>query len=726
MPRCRRATYEAPLAGLPMYDTSQMPKTFQRRLRCIQAVSLLLAVGSASGAWGDGFSSYGTPGLIDIPSATTSGDGTLSWTTSHLSGHTRNSLHFQITPRLSGVFRYSILNGFFTGSSDPDLFDRSFDLHYQLLDETPATPALAFGLRDFGGTGIFESEYLVASKHFLKNRLTLTGGIGWGRLGSYGGFRNPLSTIDDRFGARPGSRGITDTGRVSFNRLFRGDAAFFGGLEYQATERLRFALEYSSDAYEQEVTRMGFEHRTPLNIGLTYKATDNLTLNTFLLGGAQAGFGFTYMVDPRRPRFPGGIERNTPALVPMSEIAALGWASDDISKNRARLKRALSAQGLSLESYDQSGSTARIVLSNSSYPATPEAIGRAGREMSNSLPAGIDTFEITLAADGMPTTRTRLRRSDLQELEHAWDGSWQSFVRADIADAPSRLPPDPGVYPKLDWSVLPYFRPAFFDPDSPLRLDAGVEGAAHFALSPSLSFTAVVRQRAVGNLDQSTRASNSELPHVRSDSALYDKLAGPHVDILTADYQFRPGPNLYARLSAGYLEPMYGGVSGELLWYPASSRLALGAELNYVAQRDPASRLGFTDYRVATGHLSAYYDLGDGYRTQLDVGRYLAGDWGATFALDREFDNGFKVGAYFTLTDVPLSTFGEGSFDKGIRFSIPISWLSGEPGHSSFQQTIRPILRDGGARIEVANRLYEQVRGANASELEHKWGKFWR
>ena len=45
---------------------------------------------------------------------------------------------------------------------------------------------------------------------------------------------------------------------------------------------------------------------------------------------------------------------------------------------------------------------------------------------------------------------------------------------------------------------------------------------------------------------------------------------------------------------------------------------------------------------------------------KVDAGRYLAGDWGATFALDREFDNGWKVGAYFTLTDMPFDEFGEG------------------------------------------------------------------
>lgn len=213
---------------------------------------------------------------------------------------------------------------------------------------------------------------------------------------------------------------------------------------------------------------------------------------------------------------------------------------------------------------------------------------------------------------------------------------------------------------------------------------------------------------------------------MRSDHGLYDKSTGPKVPILTGDYLFRPGANLYGRLSAGYFEQMFAGISSELLWFPTNSRLALGAEINYVGQRDPNSVFGLNDYRVATGHVSAYYDFGNTYYAQFDVGRYLAGDLGATLTLDRKFDNGFTVGAFATLTDVSFEDFGEGSFDKGIHFTIPLNWITGQPSRTGFSQTIRPIQRDGGARLSVANRLYDQVKHDNANEMEHNWGKFWR
>ena len=67
--------------------------------------------------------------------------------------------------------------------------------------------------------------------------------------------------------------------------------------------------------------------------------------------------------------------------------------------------------------------------------------------------------------------------------------------------------------------------------------------------------------------------------------------------------------DVYARTTLGYLEEMYGGVSTEVLWKPADSRLGLGAEVNYARQRDFDLGFGFQDYDVVTGHASAYYDF---------------------------------------------------------------------------------------------------------------------
>jgi hypothetical protein len=216
------------------------------------------------------------------------------------------------------------------------------------------------------------------------------------------------------------------------------------------------------------------------------------------------------------------------------------------------------------------------------------------------------------------------------------------------------------------------------------------------------------------------------LQHVRSDFTLYDREGETALTTLTAAHYFKPGRDLYGRVTVGYLERMFGGVSSELLWKRTDSPFALGVEVNYAQQRDFDGGFGFQSYDVGTGHASAYWDMGNGFHAQIDAGRYLAGDWGATFALDREFNNGWKIGAFATLTDVSFDRFGEGSFDKGIRITMPISWLLGEPNKTAFSTTIRPVLRDGGARLDVPGRLYDRVRPVQKPALQDGWGRFWR
>ena len=98
----------------------------------------------------------------------------------------------------------------------------------------------------------------------------------------------------------------------------------------------------------------------------------------------------------------------------------------------------------------------------------------------------------------------------------------------------------------------------------------------------------------------------------------------------------------------------------------------------------------------------------------------------ATFTIKREFDNGFKIGGFVTFTDVSFDEFGEGSFDKGLTFEIPVSWLTGRPSREMVENTLRPLLRDGGARLEVPDRLYDISRDYRAQSFQDGWGRFFR
>ncbi|MFV2035141.1 MAG: YjbH domain-containing protein, partial [Halocynthiibacter sp.] len=173
----------------------------------------------------------GVPGLIEMPSAISAPDGELSTNVSTFAGITRNTLSFQITDRLGGSFRYSATQNW-PNDGFNTYYDRGFDLRYRVLDETRIRPVVTIGLQDFVGTCLNSAEYIVASKSF-GDKLRVTGGLGWGRLGSYNSFANPFG-LD----IRPTDFDPTG-GTLNTDRWFLGPTAAFGGIEWQATDRLR-------------------------------------------------------------------------------------------------------------------------------------------------------------------------------------------------------------------------------------------------------------------------------------------------------------------------------------------------------------------------------------------------------------------------------------------------------------------------------------------------------
>ena len=127
----------------------QSPRqTICKRAAALSLAALLLTGTSATA---QSLNLYGMPGLLDMPTAGVAPDAELSTTIGIFSGMTRNTFSFQITPRLTGSFRYTALSdcncyGFGT------YYDRSFDVHYQIFDQGRYRPALAVGLRDLIAT----------------------------------------------------------------------------------------------------------------------------------------------------------------------------------------------------------------------------------------------------------------------------------------------------------------------------------------------------------------------------------------------------------------------------------------------------------------------------------------------------------------------------------------------------------------------------------------------
>ncbi|MGO4906796.1 YjbH domain-containing protein [Pseudorhodobacter sp. W20_MBD10_FR17] len=701
---------------------------------------------------------YGATGMIDMPSAEAQPDGMLSVTSSHFGPISRNTLSFQITPRISASFRFlGIRDWNKTAACQPSCttgvnqfktyYDRSFDLRFQVMNEGRYVPAATIGLQDFAGTGVLSGEYIAATKNISPN-IKVTAGLGWGRLGSHGDIGSP-------FGARPPII-VGYGGNFNLKQWFRGPAAPFAGAEWEVADTWTLKGEYSSDNYTEEAaTRGTFKRKSSYNFGVEYQQNDSYRLGAYYMYGSTLGITGQFFINPKK-RAGGGILDSAPTPIrPRPNRAkdpeswGTGWiaqydAAPILRSNTAQL---LDDDGIVIESIAYSATTAQVRIRNTRYYNKAQAIGRTARALSQTLPASVETFEIVPLANGVPAAKITVKRADLESLEFSPDSIAQMSQR--IVVSGENTPPegmiyDPDLYPKYKWSITPNARFRFFDQKAPFKIDVGLSAKASYQFSPGLVLSGEVTHVIAGNLkDRPPLPDRGHLQAVRSAVYFYDKDGSTAIEKLALHWHSKISRDLFTRVSIGYLERMFGGISTEVLWKPAGTRWALGAEVNYVKQRAPNQHFGFklptymyeTDsgpvngpnrYSTVSAHVSAYYEIGQGFHAQLDFGKYLAGDIGATFSIDRLFGNGWRVGAFATKTNVSAKDFGSGSFDKGIRIVVPMNWILGKPSPTTAPIELRPFLRDGGARLDVDGRLYESVRGYQADAINDQFGRFWK
>ncbi len=687
---------------------------------------------------------FGETGLIDMPSAQKQPDGQISLSYSQFGETSRRNFTFQILPRLSGSLRYSTIQNWGQnneeGIYDPsyDLYDRSFDLQYQLVDEDVKgwRPSIAIGLRDFLGTGVYSGEYIVATKTVARD-FTLTGGIGWGRLSGVGGFKNPFCAIADSFCDRSNDYG--EGGKVAFGTFFHGeDAAFFGGVEWRTpVKNLTFKAEYSSDAYsrEQRSPDSTFKRKSPINVGAEYRIREGITLGGYYMYGDTIGFNIALSGNPNKPLTPQDLGTGPLPVTARMPDAPKGtaWASNPAVRDQLAnaLSEVLKAEGMRLERMAVQPNVVDVVITNLRFNEDPQAIGRTARVLSAGMPASVQTFRITMMDSDLVTTTISIDRTKFESQVDRPGATLKSWETVGIQGAVPSLGSNAWVrdaYPAVDWNLLPAPYLVLLTPDDPIKLGLNIDAGFRLDMAPGLSATMNISQPFL-NVPDDPGPSETALEPVRSDAPRYYSGYTPKLTQLTADYLFKLNPDLYGRATVGMIERMFGGVSGEILYKPANSRFGVGAELNYVMQRDYDDPFGFGyyDYSVVMGLASVYWETGyHGLEAQFSAGRYLAGDWGGTINITRRFANGWAVGAYFTLTDVTSEDFGEGSFDKGVTLEIPFRWTVPFETKTNNSIGLTSVSRDGGANLDVSNRLYPIVRDYDRYHLGRSWGTFWQ
>jgi hypothetical protein len=370
-----------------------------------------------------------------------------------------------------------------------------------------------------------------------------------------------------------------------------------------------------------------------------------------------------------------------------------------------------------------------ITIENIRYRRDTEALARTARVLSAVAPADINYFEITLTSVGLPVTTVTLPRREIDKLAEREGSPAELFYGSELSPGvTSSLDHiQPGLFPEIGGLIYPVFRQSLFDPDNPVFIFLGVGANGGVRLAPGWFVEATAVASLWNDFNQIKRATNSVLPHVRSDVANYLKEESIGLENISTSYFFRLAPEIYGRVSGGYLEQMFAGVGGELLHRPFGKRWAIGVDLWTVRQRGYDVLLDLRNYQAFTGHLTAYYELPwHDVRVAVSAGQYLAGDKGVTFAFSRRFSTGIEIGAWFTLTNVSAAQFGEGSFDKGIRLVIPFEWVAPFATRSGYDLSLRSIQRDGGQRLNGDTMLYALTDSSSYRALTQEWNSVFK
>ncbi|WWE60302.1 YjbH domain-containing protein [Parasalinivibrio latis] len=672
---------------------------------------------------------FGGVGLIQMPSARMNKEGDFRLGVTSNNDYIHYTASLQLFPWLEATVRYTqvdelLYSGDDGFSGDTKYTDKSIDAKIRLIEESYWLPQIAVGLRDIGGTGLFDGEYIVASKRNGPFDFTL--GVGWGYLGNRGNLHGDKSTVDCGRDTTYGGKG----GQIDAGRMFSGCMAIFGGVEYQTPfAPLRLKLEYDGNDYKSDFpVRRGdsnMSQSTSFNFGLIYQLTDWADLrlsyergNTFTAGltlGADMGSMVPVWIDSERPAYQ--------QSVPVDHLSEEQWQAlnNQLAENAGYQQAEIY--------YDKQ--TITVVGEQKKYRDRSEAQERAALLIANS---GIDakTYRIIETKERQPLTEARIDSGKFAKVAS------NAYPNATPSDATLFSEPVEPLRGRVSdhrkyWSfgLSPVLQQSFGGSEDFYLYAIGVNADASLKLGDHFVASGTLYGNLVDNYDKfkyTVPPDGTNLRRVRTLTRQYYEET-LRVSNLQLSYFDRFGNSLYSQVYAGYLETMFGGVGGEVLYRPMGSKWAMGIDASYVKQRDPHTAFGFykngqqpaegnnrafnVQTGTVTGHFSVYWqnplDLFEGTLLKVSAGRYLAEDTGVTVDVSKRFDSGVIAGAFATKTNLSAEEFGEGSFTKGFYISIPFDLLTVKPSTSRTTISWLPIQRDGGQMLSRKYSLYDMT-----------------
>lgn len=690
---------------------------------------------------------FGGVGLMQMPSARMADEGSFTLGASRNDDYEHYYISLQVMPWLEAVARYTQVPDMLFSendsySGDTKYTDKGFDAKVRLWKESYWLPETSVGLRDIAGTGLFDGEYVVATKRY--GAFDFTMGMGWGYLGQSGNIRNPLCSYSDSYCTRSNET-KDEGGSFDYDRWFKGPAALFGGIEYQTPwQPLRLKLEYDGNDYTQDfpVTRgaKSMEQKTHFNIGALYKYSDWIDLKVSFERGNTLTLGLDFSTNFNKIRSQWSDEKQVEIVSKSQVNTDPNWnkVMDELGSNAGYQKATLS----------ENGNTLIVKGEQKKYRDKDIATNRVSSILTNNKPQHIDTFLIVDQDVGLDISAVEVNAEKYRAVANS------EYIGAELHDATQSVDPEKFTlvsekgellasnYSAWDFGISPVFKQSVGSPESFIFYNIGFNANAGYQITKQLQLSSSIYFNIDDNYDKYNYVENNphidnfSVPRVRTMFRSYVHDNPVRLSNLQLTWFAQPSDNIYTQTYGGYLETMFAGVGGEALYRRMDSNWAVGMDMNYISQRKPGSWFGtysddFYYYdgmdendctgngvnckayvldKGTTGMLSLYYtpqwDWLDGTLFTVSGGKFLGGDKGVRVNVSKQFKSGVIVGAYATKTDLTSEEYGEGSYNKGFYVSIPFDVMSNKPSTTRGVLAWQPITRDGGQTLERKYSLY--------------------